>query len=334
MPIDDDAVHAFLKLVGTGQTAEVRRVLAASPSMVNAVGPHPFWAGRAQPLHVAIETRRRDTFDLLLDAGADVDGANGDYDRWSPLMTAIDRGRADMRDELIRRGARIGLVEALLMADDGRVEEILRPGRSALPVDVPNGGSLLHFARTPFAVDRLLELGVPAGVRDRWGATPVEAMSRLGPRGQPLVKHLVARGVPAGPEEHARLGDRETLSALLERDPALARSDAVMMGAVEFGHHALVEWLIARGANVNARATAPSRHTALHSAAWKGDLRMATLLVEAGADLAARDDRHDGTPLDWATVAIEVENNPSCRAVVEYLSGLTSPPHDASAGGL
>ena len=26
-----------------------------------------------------------------------------------------------------------------------------------------------------------------------------------------------------------------------------------MMGAVDFGHHALVEWLLARGANVNAR---------------------------------------------------------------------------------
>ena len=60
--------------------------------MVNAVGPHPFWGGRPQPLHVAIETKRRDMFDLLLGAGADVNGTNDEYDHWSPLMLARDAG--------------------------------------------------------------------------------------------------------------------------------------------------------------------------------------------------------------------------------------------------
>jgi ankyrin repeat protein len=44
----------------------------------------------------------------------------------------------------------------------------------------------------------------------------------------------------------------------------------------------------------------------LHSAAWNGDLPMVRLLVGAGADLAARDEEHDGTPLGWAEVAIDV----------------------------
>ena len=52
---------------------------------------------------------------------------------------------------------------------------------------------------------------------------------------------------------------------------------------------------------------------------------MVTLLVGAGADPAARDDEHDGTPVDWAEVAIDIENNPACRAVVDYLSGLQAP---------
>ena len=317
----DQIVHGFLKLVGTGRIDEVRRILAAAPQMVNAVGPHPFWGGRPQPLHVAIETRRRDMFDLLLAAGADVNGTNGEYEYWSPLMLTSSEERQDMRDELLRRGARVGLMEALMFADDERVEELLRPGAAALPAYVPNGGSILNFARTPAAIDRLLELGVATDVKDRWGSTPVESMSRLGPRGQILVRHLIARGVPAGPEEYARLGDRQTLAALVESDPGIVRSDAVMMGAVDFGHHELVEWLLARGANVNARATAQSRHTALHSAAWNGDLPMVRLLVGAGADLSARDEEHDGTPLGWAEVAIDVTNNPKCREVVDYLSG-------------
>ena len=134
-----------------------------------------------------------------------------------------------------------------MLADDERVEELLRPGASALPAYAPNGGSILNFARTTFAIDRLLELGVATDVKDRWGSTPIESMSRLGPRGQPLVRHLIARGVPAAPEEYARLGDRQTLAAMFEQDPAIVRSDAVVMGAVDFGHLELVEWLLARG---------------------------------------------------------------------------------------
>ena len=40
-------------------------------------------------------------------------------------MLAMNREQHDMRDELLRRGARIGLVEALMMEDDARVEELL-----------------------------------------------------------------------------------------------------------------------------------------------------------------------------------------------------------------
>jgi ankyrin repeat protein len=318
----DEVVQTFLRLVGTGRIDEVRRILAAAPVMVNTVGPHPFWGGRPQPLHVAIETRRRDLFDLLLDAGADIDGVNDQYDHWSPLMVAVGERREEMRDELLRRGARVGLAEALLLADDARVEELLGPGATALPANVPNAGSLLNFARTTFAIDRLIDLGVSTDTKDRWGATPIESMSRLGPRGQPLVRHLIARGVPAAPEEYARLGDRGTLAQMIEADPGVARSEAVMMGAVDFGHYELAEWLIARGGNLNARSNAASRHTALHSAAWNGDLRMVKLLVGAGADIAARDEEHDGNPLAWAETAIEVTNNPACRTVVEYLAGL------------
>jgi len=116
------------------------------------------------------------------------------------------------------------------------------------------------------------------------------------------------------------------LAALVEAKPAVARSDAVMMGAVDFGHHDLVRWLLAHGANVNARASIGSRGTALHSAAWNGDLEMTKLLVAAGADVEARDEEHDNTPAGWAEVAITVSNNPNCRDVADYLSSLKDQP--------
>jgi hypothetical protein len=322
----EQAIAALLRAVGTGQIDTVRAMLAATPEFVNAIGPHPFWGGRPQPLHVSIETKRRDMFDLLLVAGADINGSNEEYEHWSPLMLTFHWDQPDVRRVLLERGARIGLIEAMLMEDDALVERMLRPGKSALPTIEPNGGSILAFARTPFAIDRLLELGVSQDRKDRWDTTPIQAMSRLGPRGQPLVRHMVERGLAIEPQEYARMGDKDTLAALIATEPALARSDAVMMGAVDFGHHKLVAWLLEHGANVNACADWGSRATALHSAAWNGDLGMVKLLVEAGADVHARDAEHNNTPAGWAKVAIEVTNNPECKEVVNYLAGLDTPP--------
>lgn len=313
-------VAAFLRLAATGQIDAVRRMLAAQPDIVNATGPHPFWGGHPQALHVAIETRRRDIFDLLLQAGADVNGTNHLYEHWSPLMLAVDRHFA--ADELLRRGARIELPEALLLADDNRVAELLRSGADALPAYAPNGGSILAFARTPFAIDRLLELGASPDARDRWGTTPIVAMSHLGTPGQVLVRHMLRRGIAAAPAEYARLGDQATLAALFAADPALVRTDAVLMGAVDFRHHALAVWLLENGASVHARAPLPSCHTALHAAAWNGDLPMVQLLAAAGASLTARDDEHHATPLEWAETAVQVRNDPQCRLVADYLAGL------------
>lgn len=315
----DETTKGFFLLVGKGMTDEVRDALDASPHLINTVGPHPFWGGRPQALHVAVETKHREMFDLLLGRGADVNGSNNQYDHWSPLMLAIHRGNVEMRDELLRRGARVGLVEALMLGDNDRVDELLTRG---LPEVVPNDGSLIAFARTAHAIDRLLELGASPEKKDRWGSAPIDAMSRLGAEGIPLVRHLIARGASASPEEYARLGDLEALTAMVGADPAIARRDSVIIAAVGNRHHALVEWLLTHGASANARERAKSRQTALHEAAWNGDLRMTEILITAGADPASRDEEHNNTPLGWAETSREITNNPQCDEVAAYLRAL------------
>jgi ankyrin repeat protein len=298
--------------------------LEESPELVNAVGPHPFWGGRPQPLHVAIETNRRDMFDLLLEHGADANGTNDQYDHWSPLMIAIHGGREEMRDELIRRGARIGLPEALLLGDDRGVDQLLKNG-ALVRAPVPNNGSLLSFARTVYAIDRLIASGVPAELNDKWGTKPIQALSRLGPTGAPLVRRLVEHGARASAIEYARLGDQSALAALLESNPAEVRADAVFMAAIEAGHIELARWLLSVGANVNARSDGFPYRTALHAAAWNGDLPMVQLLVAAGADVKATDAEHHTTPRDWAMSAVTIRNNPNCQRVADYLAGLERP---------
>lgn len=307
---------AFLRAVGDGEIETVRSMLTAEPALVHAVGPHPYWGGRPQALHVAIETGRRDMFDLLLAAGADPDGRNGEYDLWSPLMLAINRGRAGMRDTLISHGARIGLVEALLLKDDAAVDVLLADG---LPPVVPNQGSILAFARTPRAIDRLLAMGAPRDLRDRRGVTPIEAMSRAGADGGSLIRHMMAHGAMPDPEAFARLGDRPMLAALAESDPSIARRDTVLLAAVEHRQHDLVRWLLGQGANANARNATRSRQTALHNAAWNGDLDMVKLLAEHGADLRARDGEHDNSPAGWAETAARMTGNPACMDVAAWL---------------
>lgn len=321
-PFDDASVAAFLHAVGTGDAPRVAATLAATPDMVNAVGPHPFWGGRLQALHVSIDTTRRDMFDRLLAAGADVNGFNDGYENWSPLMLTINWRRPDMQQELLRRGARVGLFEALLSGDDSGVERLLRPGRSALAGRIPGGGSPLALARTTFAIDRLIELGASCDKRDMWDATPIEALSRLGAPGQPLVRHLIARGLRAAPVEYARLGDRAALERIAAEDPSIVRQDDVLVSAAEFGHLELVRWLLSLGASPSARSSRGSQGTALHGAAWEGNLELAKLLVEAGADVRALDREHHGTPAQFARVAVDVTNNPRCVEVANYLEGL------------
>ncbi len=249
-----------------------------------------------------------------------MNGDNRGYLHWSPLLLTYHWKAPGIRAMLRRRGARVGLAEALAAGDDRRVLRLLKPGVRALPPEAPNAGSLLMFARTTRAIDRLLALGVSVEQRDRWGATPLEAFSRMGSRGKPLVRHLLALGIPAAPEAFARLNDRRTLTRLLGEDPALIRNPALLKAAVDFGHRPLATWLLHQGADPNARAGGEADETPLHSAAWNGDAGMVELLLSWGADPTIRDRRDDGTPAGWARTAVEVSNNPACGPVSERLA--------------
>jgi ankyrin repeat protein len=181
----------------------------------------------------------------------------------------------------------------------------------------PNGGSILAFARTPRAIEHVIGLGASTTAEDRWGTTPIQALSALGPAGAPLVRLLIAHGVAASPVEYARLGDLDAIRSM--NDPSIARDDQVLMAAVDRGHHALASWLLEHGANPNARAKAQSRQTALHAAAWNGDLPMVQLLVAAGADPSLVDEEHQTTPLHWAEVSFDIRRQEGCREVAAFL---------------
>jgi len=113
----------------------------------------------------------------------------------------------------------------------------------------------------------------------------------------------------------AFFGHRETAEVLLDAGAdvrAVARNaeanlaiNAAAAGARADRRPEIVRLLIARGSPVDGRGS-PAGHTPLHEAAFNGDLALARLLLDSGADRSLRTPEGD-TPLDIATKHKRVE---------------------------
>ena len=298
---------------------DVRARLDADPALVHAAGPHPFWGGRPQPLHVAIESNRDAAFDLARPR-RQPRGIQRRLRGWSPLMLTAHRGRVRMREALLARGARVGIVEALLLEDDVRLAAIHAAGADGLPAQ---------------RAQRRLAADVRAhAVRRRAAARP----RRAGRHARPL-GHLADRGVqPARRALHrpGRAADRARRCRAARRPRASRRFPGARSGGrTGAGRRprrrrahgrrrrpAARRRVLALGARrVRQRARggavepdgAPRRGVERRPA--DGDL-----LAEAGADLPARDEEHDATPQGWAQTALEITRNPACGEVARYLA--------------
>jgi ankyrin repeat protein len=279
------------------------------------------WGGEPQPLHVAIERNHSELFAFLLENGADVDGKDATYDGWSPLMLALHHRREDMRDQLLARGAKIGLPEALLLGDDARVEKILTENPALVREPMPSLASPIGFARTLPALRLLVELGAPLGQRNRYGASPVESIATAGGQYRPLVEFLVQAKAPAPAWIYASMGMLPQLRAIARQDLKAVQTARIATAAIEAGHANVVAWLLRSGLSPDTRAEDGAKATLLHAAAWNGNLEIAKMLVESGANPNEVDAEYRTTPLVWAQTALERLGRENCRAVRQYLEG-------------
>ena len=71
--------------------------------------------------------------------------------------------------------------------------------------------------------------------------------------------------------------------------------------ACEFGRNSVVDFLLQKGMNVDAKLT--GGETGLHWAAYEGHADTVKLLLERGATVDPIDSVHQGTPLGWALYA-------------------------------
>lgn len=249
-----------------------------------------------QPRHPHAQALAR----MLLEAGADANDGQALYNR----MFGRDNDHLDL------------LFEFGLGAGDGGVWK----GRLGPALESPKDmvQSQLWWAVTHDMGDRvrlLVEHGADANARWRDGRPIVEWAAASG--NVAIVDYLRQHGAvmtdraPADALIAAAMaGDGEVIERLQATHPGVVdqareRRPALIVSAAAAGRLDVVRLLADLGFDVNAlgRADAPvagAWETALHTAASEGDVALARLLLDRGADPNIHDARFDATPLGWA----------------------------------
>lgn len=282
-------------------------------------------------MHWAAAAGQLDVVRRLADAGGDVIGHGDDHDLevigwatcWDECDTAAHRSVADF---LVSRGARHHIFSAIAMDRADDVRTIVAGDPSAITRRMSrneNNQTPLHFAvrmGRPAMVALLIELGadplavdsggMPAAgyattpdvdraamekIRDLARAELVSAeRGRRPPRGGMLdVVALVS------------LGQWDEAASVVQANRRLVEQSGADAGSLHLlakrGDSRGVQWLLNRGADVNARWPHwDADVTALHLAASRGHVDVVRVLLAAGADRGIRDSQHDSDPLGWA----------------------------------
>jgi hypothetical protein len=119
--------------------------------------------------------------------------------------------------------------------------------------------------------------------------------------------HLVERGARLTLATALCLARWDDVRHLAPTASARDRQFAFVLAALKGRAEALVK-VIALGVDLNAPcADLYSHATALHHAVHSGSLEAVTILVDAGADLDAKDTAYGGTPLGWAEYGRQAE---------------------------
>jgi ankyrin repeat protein len=231
-------------------------------TLLHHVAANPGW-DRPLPPNI-VEIAR-----LLLEAGADVDsqtlGRNGGT-TMGLVLTSKQASDANVSgpliDLLLEFGAKLDLTTAADVVPGWAERNIL---------DLP----LANHA--PRAAEKLLELGAKPDVC---------AAAALGQMN--LLQSFF--------DENGNLRDRPR-----RRGKHLTDPDAIglaMLFAYVRGQRQAADFLLEKNGNWN--MTGVNNGTALHRAAWEGDLPMLQRLVAKGADITNRDNPFMSTPLSWA----------------------------------
>jgi ankyrin repeat protein len=272
-------IHAAARL---GMIDRVRELIAADPALVNAPG-----GDGKRPLHFA---RNVEIARFLLDRGAEVDAKDIDHES-TPAQYQIENHH-DVVRLLIERGGRTDIFMAAALGDPSLLEHHLKQNpnsirqridNSAFPMSNPRAGGTIYF----WTLGRDFS---PHQVAKKFSHE--KALQYLFSQSPPEIQLI----------NYCWAHDEGGLKALLAKQPNLAshvsQADLHSLpNAARDRDHIALRLFLEAGLPIDA----PGQHqaTALHWAAWHGDVEAVKLLLQHKAPLEAKDRDFNSTPLHW-----------------------------------
>jgi len=263
-PRNPAMVPVFFEAVKAGDFAATRQLLSDDPALVNEKDT----VYGASPLHWAALKGNEAIAALLLAEGADVDLRNRDGE--TPFQVAQRGRKPEVTRLLTPTTGYPGFIEAVKRGDMGTVQRLVAEQPALVnEKDSSYGATALHWAALrghAGVAQLLLATGASPQAQNKDGETPLQVAERAKKtevaqvlRGGGGTAAAPARAGSGEMTEAVKRGDLARVRDLLAADPALlAAKDASYGGtplhwAALRGHAAIVQFLIAQGADTKAR---------------------------------------------------------------------------------
>jgi ankyrin repeat protein len=239
------------------------------------------------PLLVAAQWGPLDIVEALIDAGADV---NARHRNDSPLKAAIEGKQAEIALALLRAGARPAADDdVLIQAIDKQMEQVAL-ALIAVGTALDRRSDVVRWDEKKCDHVAKYVYATPLVAAATGQLAVVEALAAAG-----ADLHLADGGGATALDWAQRGGHENVVAALGEamaKSPRKVAPEVDLLFAAERGDAAAVKKLLDAGADVNARDERPRRKgwTPLMLAAAGGHLEVVRRLLDAGGDFSLKDD--------------------------------------------